>query len=181
MKIRITFLVLAMVLLFALGGCTDSGDSADESGQTTAETEEAAGSPESGEVDYASVLTPADVEAVTGMTGLVVMEPDPTVGAGGEVNIADADGQLVVMVDASPGLWDAWQSDGMTVDRPSDPTVGDESFLGPKDAADDDVYILGFRKGETDAAVVAFFRTDLTRALTLDQMYELAEIVESRL
>ena len=182
MKIRIAFLVLALLLISILGGCTDSGESADEGGQTTTETEEAAEStPESSEADYSDVLTPADVEAVTGMTGLVVMEPDPTVGAGGEVNIADADGLLVVMVDAGTGLWDAWQSDGMTVDRPSDPTVGDESFLGPKDAADDDVYILGFRKGETDAAVVAFFNVDFTRTLTLDQMYELAEIVESRL
>lgn len=183
MKTVISLLV-ATALVIALAGCTEPSESADDSTpqETSAETDGGQDSQtETGEEDYSHLLTPADVESVTGMSGLVVVPYDPTVGAGGEVNIADSAGELVVMVSTSPGLWDGWQGDGMTVGEPSSPTVGDESFLGPKDASDEDAYILGFRKGDKAAAVVAFFSVGFERTLTLDQMHELATIVESRL
>jgi hypothetical protein len=172
-------LVLLLVALVTLPlGCDDAG--VDPLAESLEMAEEAP--PVEAPVP-AELLTPADVESVSGLTGLKVVPYDPAIGAGGEVNIADESGQLVAMlVVAGPDIWDAWLTDGFTVREPVTPPVGDESFIGPSPDVSDAVYIFGFLKGENAIAVDTFFAADGNGTiLTTEQLRELAEIVESRL
>jgi len=127
---RALLIGVALLLATAIVGCDAAVDEgvAPETG-TDVGAPNAAG----GTIDPEDLLTPADVEAVSGLSGLVVVAYDPAVGAGGDVNIATADGQLVAMlVVEGPETWDAWLTDGNTVGQPVTPPVGDESFIGPK-------------------------------------------------
>jgi len=129
------------------------------------------------------LLTPADVEQVTGLSELVVVAYDPSVGAGGDVNIADASGQLVVMlVVADPEVWDQWLTDGMTVAEPVAPPVGDESFIGPNPDVSSATYVFGFRRGDVAIVLETFFVGDSAETvLSTEDLRALAEIVEGRL
>lgn len=129
------------------------------------------------------LLTPDDVEQVTGLSGLVVVPYDPAVGAGGDVNIADASGQLVVMLVVTDlEVWDQWLTDGMTVAEPVTPPVGDESFIGPNPEVSPATYVFGFRKGDVAIVLDTFFVADSAdTVLSAEDLRALAEIVEGRL
>lgn len=167
------------MLATAVIGCGAADDE-----DVPAETGTDVGAPNAagGAVEVAGLLTPADVEAVSGLTGLTVVAYDPAVGAGGDVNIANADGQLVAMlVVEGPETWDAWLTDGNTVSEPVTPPVGDESFIGPNPDITPDVYIFGFRKGDVAVVIDTYFDTNGEVMLSIDQLRELAEIVAGRL
>ncbi len=176
---RAVLIGVVLALATAIVGCgaADEGDVAVETG-TDVGAPNAAG----GTVDPAGLLTPADVEAVSGLSDLTVVAYDPAVGAGGDVNIATADGQLVAMlVVEGPETWDAWLTDGNTVSEPVMPPVGDESFIGPNPDITPDIYIFGFRKGDVAVVIDTYFDTNGEVILSIDQLRELAEIVAGRL
>jgi len=135
-----------------------------------------------GTVDPGALLTPADVEAVSGLADLKVVAYDPAIGAGGDVNIATADGRLVAML-VVEGLetWDAWLTDGNTVSEPVTPPVGDESFIGPNPDVSSSVYIFGFRKGDVAIVIDTYFDANGEVILSIDQLREIAEIIAARL
>lgn len=168
---------LLVFALTALPGCGAREASAPEQGGALETT------PAGSEPATSELLTPADVERVSGLTGLRVVPYDPAIGAGGDINIADASGQLVAMlVDEGPETWDAWLTDGSTVGEPVTPPVGDESFIGPNPDVSPTPYIFGFRKGDRAVVIDTFFVPAQGRTvLTIDQLRELAAIVESRL
>lgn len=47
--------------------------------------------------DYSNYLTIADVEKVSGISGIKLVPKNPSIGAGGDLNFATADEKLVVM------------------------------------------------------------------------------------
>lgn len=175
---RIASMLLVLALGLAVVGCDGIYDdeAVDPEGiDVGAPTTPAA-------VDPATLLTPGDVEAVSDLRGLEVVPYDPAVGAGGNVNIADASGQLVAMlVVEGPETWAAWVTDGFTVSTPIDPPVGDESFMGPNPDVSPVVYIFGFRKGDVAIVIDTFFDANGETILSVEQLRELAEIVEGRL
>ena len=178
-------LVLAGILMVAgLGGCDEAvtDDAMMESLESAEIAQDAPDVP--AEIPAAAgLLTPADVEQVSGLTGLAVVPYDPSVGAGGDVNIATAEGDLVAMlVVQGPEVWYAWLTDGFTVREPVTPPVGDESFIGPSPDVSEAVYIFGFLKGDVAVAVDTFFDPyGNGTMLSTEELRELAEIVESRL
>lgn len=176
---RVVLIGVAIVLIAAVTGCGVTGDE----GTVTADgTDVGAPNAAGGTVDPSVLLTPADVETVSGMSELAVVPYDPAVGAGGDVNIATADGQLVAMlVVEGPETWDAWLTDGTTVGEPFTPPVGDESFTGPNPDVSSTTYIYGFRKGEVAIVIDTFFDTNGEAVLSIDQLRALAEIVAGRL
>lgn len=129
------------------------------------------------------LLTPEDVEQVSGLSGLVVVPYDPSVGAGGDVNIADASGQLVAMLIVTDReVWEQWLTDGLTVAEPVTPPVGDESFIGPNPGVSPATYVFGFRKGDVAIVINTFFVADSAdTVLSAEDLRALAEIVAERL
>ncbi|MDO8963180.1 MAG: hypothetical protein Q7W30_01675 [Coriobacteriia bacterium] len=167
-----------------LAGCGGSAGSSGTGTSTPADKPAAPSKPPATDtVDYAALLTPADVETVSGFTGLKTVPYDPSIGAGGKVNIAEADGQLVAMLLVhGPEFYKIWKGDGQTFLRDYTPTVGDESFIGPAASVTTDSYIFGFRKGSYSVVVDTFFRAKgVRKVLSVDQLAELARIVASRL
>ncbi len=176
--------LLVLLAVALLAGCGAADDTAVSDTEATGAPSGEEGTPHaSAGIDYATLLTPADVEQVSGLSGLVTVAYDPTVGAGGNVNIAEADGQLVAMliVQDAP-FYDVWKSDGETFLREYEPAVGEESFIGPAESVTTDSYIFGFRQGEYAVVVDTFFRVQgATKILSVEQLAELARIVSSRL
>lgn len=180
--------IAAVALAFALVGCTKTSTPAEETQPTPSSAEQPAEEQPQPEgdgsaPDPATLLTPADVEKVSGMSGLKVVPYDPSIGAGGKVNIATADGQLVTMlVVEGMSVWDAWAGDGMTFGKPYTPAVGDESHIGPSTGGGV-YYIFAFRKGDTAIAIDSYFATGSSTKtiLTVEQLADLARVVESRL
>jgi hypothetical protein len=186
---KLLLIALALMLAFAIVACrdSDSKNSSDSGSKSSAESPESEAENESEsepESESSTLLTPADVEQVSGLSGLKVVPYDPSQGAGGSVNIADADGQLVVMLaDEGPDTWDAWSTDGITFGEPYEPVVGDESFVGPNTDTSAVPYIFAFRKGDRAISIDTYFKPTGGGGtiLSVDQLYELALVVESRL
>ena len=176
---RILPAILILALALTAIGCDEvvsDSPPADEAVDTGAPN--AAG----GVVDPAVLLTPADVEGVSGLSGLKVVAYDPAVGAGGDVNIATADGQLVAMlVVEGPETWGAWLTDGYTVAESVTPPVGDEAFIGPNPDTSPTIYIFGFRKGDIAVVLDTYFDANGETVLSVEQLRQLAEVVEGRL
>ncbi len=128
------------------------------------------------------LLTTADVEKVSGLKGIKVVPRNPRVGAGGDLNFARADGNLLVMAIIRPAdpLWKQWQQALGFGEKVGD--LGDEAFEG-RDAPN----VLFVRKGNRAISLSSFFDPELVAQgkmkplLTQTQLRELAMIIVSRL
>lgn len=181
---RLATAFIVIVALGLLGGCGEPDSQTEPAALTAEETEvESPNLPAADSRDFSALLTPADVEAVSGLSGLKTVPYDPMIGAGGNVNIAEADGQLVAMLIVEDAeSYDIWEGDSQTYLRDYTPAVGEKSFIGPHDSVTTDSYIFGFRSGSYAVVVDTFFRVQgVTKILSVEQLAELAMIVESRL
>src|SRR5208337_3539163 len=81
----------------------------------------------------AQYLTVQDVEKITGLHGVKLVPPDPSKGAGGDLNFANKDGKLILMVQRmlnSDMLYS--QTKKMKEAFKEDiQGVGDAAFIGP--------------------------------------------------
>lgn len=175
---RVTWVLLVLAVVAMATAC-GTGGNAVPGADVPAETSVSAG----GTAFDSGLLTPADVERVSGLTGLTVASPDPQAGIDGDINIVDGDGRMVVLlITGSPELWDAWMTDGFTVGEDFSPPVGDKSFIGPNPDESPNPYIFGFRKRDVVVVLEAGSTPDgAPPALTIDQLRALAEIVVARL
>ena len=104
----------------------------------------------------AGLLTPADVEKVSSFTGIKVVPRDPSKGAGGQVNLATADGKLVVMATFGKGADYGWMKSSLSY-RESLSGLGDTAFVGPSKNVMPVLYIVGFKKGDHAAILNTYF------------------------
>lgn len=126
------------------------------------------------------LLTIVDVEKVAGLKGVKLVPRDPMKGAGGDLNFARPDGNLLVMaiLGSTDMLWKGWQQQ-IGFGPKSD--VGDEAFEG-RDAP----FVLVVRKGTRAFSLSSFFDPELmakgnmTPLLNPSQLRELAKIIVSR-
>ena len=78
-------------------------------------------------------LTVQDVEKITGLHGVKLVPPDASKGAGGDLNFADKDGKLILMVNRnlSSDMFYS-QTKNMKDTVKADITgLGDAAFIGP--------------------------------------------------
>ena len=137
-----------------------------------------------------SRLTIADVERVTGLTGLQAVRPGEVPGAGPGLNFAGADRKMVLMVNfgtaalyrrarAQTEMKIGATTTPMPLFHAAVPGIGDEAFDSPPGPVQ---YVIYLRKGEKAASLTTFFKRDgKTTVLTIDQLKRLAAIVASRL
>jgi hypothetical protein len=122
-------------------------------------------------------LTVNDVEKITGLHGLKIVPYNPSKGAGGDLNFADQDGKLVVMVQRmlfSDALYTETKKMKGVV-KAEIAGVGDAAFSGP---ANNPQYFISFKKGKGSGSVASFLTLTGTR-LTLDQVKKIAQLVAS--
>lgn len=171
-------LLLAMVLAVAslvLSGCGTAKSA------TTAPVQQSTPQavPVPAAPDYSKYLTIADVEKVSGISGIKLVPKNPSIGAGGDLNFATADEKLVVMA----GFHGAsmYQRYSPEMIHSTVKGFGEEAFIGPKQG---NHYILVFRKAQHTVAINSYFKLDGKPGetmLTMDQLKQLAKIVEGRL
>lgn len=156
---RLTLLLLAVFLLFNLA---------------TAFTT-AAG-------PYDKYLTVADVEKVSGLTGIKIVPKNPAKGAGGDLNFATSDGKLVLMALFSGASLYAPSKQQAGYFKAAVPGVGSEAFSGPKN---DPQFVLCFKKGVYCVTLSSFFNiggdAKHPTMLTMDQLIALGKLVAPRI
>lgn len=137
------------------------------------------------------LLTIADVEKVSGLTGIKLVDRDPSKGAGGDLNFAMPDGSLVVMLNTlnQRNYDDSKKQPGAVKEQVSG--VGDDAWSGP---ADDNSWAMkgpdghaiqvafSFRKGTQGVSMATFLKTGTAQPyLSQDQLRELAKSILSRM
>ncbi|MCL5986552.1 MAG: hypothetical protein M1371_08320 [Actinobacteria bacterium] len=155
---------------------TDSSETATlQSDDTTSATETA------GILDKSKFLTVADVEKVSGETGIKLIDYNPSIGAGGDLNFAKSDGTmfLLAQVQEKSFIWDEWKKQEGFFNE-AVPGVGDEAYNGPKGTGAK--YVLFFYKGDLAFSLSSFFNLSEGGKpyFTQDQLIELAKIMLSR-
>jgi len=121
----------------------------------------------------AQYLTVQDVEKITGLHGLKLVPADASKGAGGDLNFANKDGKLILMVQRmlnSDALYSQTKKMNGTV-KEDIQGVGDAAFTGP---AGNLQYFVSFKKGK-GSGTAATFLTFTGTQLPLDQVKKVAQ------
>jgi len=122
-------------------------------------------------------LTVQDVEKITGLQGVKLVPPDPSKGAGGDLNFANKDGKLILMANRnlfSDMLYSQTKNMKGAVKQDIQ-GVGDAAFTGP---AGNLQYFVSFKKGK-GSGTVATFLTFTGTLLPLDQVKIVAQQIAS--
>ena len=123
-------------------------------------------------------LTVADVEKVSGLTGVKLVPRDPAKGAGGDLNFVGPEGKLLLMVRfGTAALYDTVRKG--TTYHALVPGLGDEAFDAPPGASQ---YALYVKKGTKAISVTAYASTTKPYGprLTMDQLKAIASVILSR-
>ena len=122
-------------------------------------------------------LTVQDVEKITGLSGIKIVPADPSKGAGGDLNFADKDGELILMVQRmlnSDALYSETKKMKSAVQADIQ-GVGDAAFTGP---AGNLQYFVSFKKGKGSGSAASFLGFTGPR-LPLDQVKKVAQQIAS--
>jgi hypothetical protein len=125
----------------------------------------------------AQYLTVQDVEKITGLQGLKIVPPDPSKGAGGDLNFATKDGKLILMVNRSLSS-DMFYSQTKNMKgafKEDIQGVGDAAFIGPPGNYP---YFVSFKKGKGSGSVATFLGFTGT-LLPIDQVKKVAQQIAS--
>jgi hypothetical protein len=125
----------------------------------------------------AQYLTVQDVEKITGLHGVKLVPANPAKGAGGDLNFADKDGKLILMVNRnlfSDMLYTQTRNMKGTV-KEDIQGVGDAAFIGPPGNYP---YFLSFKKGKGSGTVSTFLGFTGT-LLPIDQVKKVAQQIAS--
>jgi hypothetical protein len=185
MKTQKTLLVLSVIMSFMLliiiSACGDKSDSAEEKGQQLQQEEkELIESGKQGVKDLTGkvdFLTPADIESVSGLKGIKLVEKGSLPGAGGSLNFALNDNMYAMFVIADMGVFNEWKTmEGYAVDKI--PNIGDEAYSAPGGKTQ---FVVFFREGNKVGSISSFLNKDtLEPFLTIEQLSQLARIAVSR-
>jgi hypothetical protein len=166
------FAVMYSLLLISCGGAVKEDKST--AGTTQDETPVASTS-------YNDYLTAADIEKVSGITGVKLVPKDPSKGAGGNLNFAAADDNLIVMVQiVSKSYYEGFKEvckENSEIKGLGDQAMSGATFPGYPEN------MVAFTKGNTCIALVVFgnMKEIGKNMLTIEQTSELAKIISSRL
>ena len=125
----------------------------------------------------APYLTVQDVEKITGLNGIKIVPADPSKGAGGDLNFANKDGELILMVQrrlSSDALYSETKKMKSAVKADIE-GVGDAAFTGP---AGNVQYFVSFKKGKGSGSAASFLSFTGPR-LPLNQVKKVAQQIAS--
>lgn len=132
-----------------------------------------------GAVNYEQLLTPADLTKVSGLQGIKLVPQDTSKGAGGNLNFARPDGQLVLMVlFYKPDKYPKLKAQKLNYYGPVK-GIGDDAFEGPSMGERNVLFCL---KGKYCFSLSTYFDPKTMKAiLSQEQMRQLAKVLISRL
>lgn len=131
--------------------------------------------------DLEELLRVSDVEKVTGLQGIQLVPRNPQIGAGGDLNFALADGDMLLIATVKDSsMYEEWKNmEGFF--HASVPDIGDEAFEGP--GFGEFRYMFVFRKGNKAVSLSTFINLEAGGEpyLSMEQLGEIAKIMASRL
>lgn len=129
---------------------------------------------------YDKYLTVADIEKVSGLSGLKQVPREPRKGAGGHLNFAAKNGDMILIASFLTAEEYGFYRNEKTMVKATIPGVGDEAMTGP---AAEPQYMFLARKGNKCVALSTFVDpvTPDKTLLTMDQLIALGKIVVERL
>ena len=126
----------------------------------------------------ADILTTADIQKVSGLTGITTTAKNAITGAAGDLNFAGADGKLVAIVMISTSMFDTWQKKYGGFGEPV-PELGADAFRTKPKAM---INYVVFRKGGTAVWIQSMgYKKDGSQTLDAKQLTDLAKIAASRM
>lgn len=126
-------------------------------------------------------LTVEDVQQITHLTPLHLVQPREIPGAGPGLNFATADNKMVLMVNAGDAAQYARakeQKSPVPLFHAAVVGIGDEAFDAPSGKLQ---YVIYLRKGAKSASVTTYLDRGMTPRIPRDQLEALAKLVASRL
>jgi len=131
--------------------------------------------------DKSDYLTVTDVEKVSGVQGIQLVDYDPSIGAGGDINFALPDGTMFLIAQIQPeSLFEEWREhEGFFHELIAN--LGDEAYSGP--GLFEYQYIVYCLKKPYAVAVSSFFNDfgDGKPYFNQEQLIELIKIILSRI
>jgi hypothetical protein len=125
------------------------------------------------------LLTAADVEKITGQTGVKAVPRNAAIGAGGDLNFGTATGAILVMVQVVDVKY--YPQFKSAYFRTALAGVGEEAFTGITVGGTVENFAC-FKKGAQSVAVTGFVDLKSGKtALTRDQVVAMATIIASRM
>ncbi|MHB1134468.1 MAG: hypothetical protein ACYC4L_19015 [Chloroflexota bacterium] len=193
---RVLLATVAMALVLVLGACSAPAGSTPtaapatatkaQAAATAAATTKPAATAAAAAPVAAKLLTVADVEKATGLTGLKLIDKNAQTGAGGDVNVANKDGELILMLAlSSSSAFDKMKDDKKYSTGPVS-GVGEGAFGIPNTITNGAEPLgIAFRKGSQAATLSSFLDMNSAKMSKMlvpyDKMLELAKLVVSRM
>jgi hypothetical protein len=166
---RVRLAVIALLAALVVAGCTPTVPPASLTDGSPAATGSvsATGSASASETaqmnssnpDPATLLSIADVEGATGMTGLRLIPPNTSTEAVGRLNFAGPDGTLVAIMNIGDGTAFDQSLSGMNFAREATGT-GDMSYVGPSPKLSGVLSIFAAAQGDHAVMMKTFAKVE---------------------
>jgi hypothetical protein len=190
MRLRHALVAALATLLVAAVGCTPTIPPASTGASSTGTGSiGATGSASASETaqmnssnpDPGALLSTADVEAVTGMTGLKLVAPNSTQEAVGRLNFSNSDGALVAIMNIGDAVAFDQSLSGMNYSRDATGT-GDMCYVGPSPKLSPVLSIFAAATGDHAVMMKTFTKTKdgSDTWITIDQLQKLVGLALSR-
>jgi hypothetical protein len=130
---------------------------------------------------YNDYLTATDIEKVAGMTGVKLIQKDPARGAGGHLNFAASDDNLIVMIQfVDKSHYEGYKM--VCKENTGIKGLGDQAMMGATIPGYPE-NMVAFTKGNNCIALTVFgnMKETGTNMLTIEQTTELAKVIASRM
>jgi hypothetical protein len=187
MRSRVLALSLAIALVLGLTACSKAATgsattatatpSANASSTTTATAEAMKNS----NPDAANLLTIADVEKASGITGVRLVKQGSSTDAVGRLNFASADGTLIAVMGVGDAVAFDQSMQGMYFSKLATGT-GDMCFVGPSAKVSPTLTIFAAAKGDHAIIMKTFLKAKGTTAtwVSIDKLQTLAALALQR-
>ena len=179
MKQRTFGIAVLVALALALAGCGQKKEAAGTGAASPPAAAPQAAAPSA--VAYESMLSVADVEKVTGLTGVTLVPRDPSKGAGGDLNFATPGAGVVLMALFTGSTLYEQSKAAKGYLHAMVPGLGDEAFDGPQNSPVGEPYVIYVRKGAKAFSLSAFFGKDGKPTVSQARLRELAKGVVEKL
>jgi hypothetical protein len=189
MRVRFATIAALLVLLAVSAGCVATIPPATTGSSNTTGSVGASGTASATETaqmnssnpDPATLLTVADVEAATGMTGIKIVAANSTQEAVGRINFANADGTLVALMNIGDAVAFSQSLNGMNYSKDATGT-GDMCYVGPSPKLSPVLSIFAAATGDHAVMMKTFLKVKdgSDTWMTIDQLQKMVGLALSR-
>jgi hypothetical protein len=189
MRARLFLIALLAALIVSAAGCaapatpTPTGPAVTTGTPAATGSVAASGSAEmrTSNPDPSTLLTAADVQAATGMSGVTLVAPNSKPNATGRLNFANAQGDVIAILTLGDGTAFNDSLAGRNFAREATGT-GDMSYVGPAETVSPVLTIFAAAKGDHAVMVKTFAMAQggTETWLTIEQLQQLVGLALSR-